>query len=146
MFLEVIIAPDYTEKAIELFKRIIELFPDTRRAESAEYYIQEMGGETGSTDASAAPQGEIYEKYHDRLVYSIPYDTEYSTQPVPIGIDVSDSILMTRYLIYENSCVYAIGSYTRNLDAAVKFLDWILEGRTGPVDSSTLEAETAQAD
>jgi len=46
------------EKAIELFKRIIELFPDTRRAESAEYYIQEMGGETGSTDASAAPQGE----------------------------------------------------------------------------------------
>ena len=108
--------------------------------------IEALGRSGRLIDLSSEPCRKIYETYKDRLVYSIPYDTEYSTQPVPIGIDVSDSILMTRYHIYENSCVYAIGSYTRNLDAAVKFLDWILEGRTGPVDSSALEAETAHAD
>ena len=84
----------------------------------------------------------LYEKYRDRLVYSIPYDTEYSTDPVPIGIDVSDSILMTKYHIYENSCVFSIGSYTRNLEACTEFLDWILEGKSGSVAQKILEAET----
>ena len=42
------------QKAIEIFQRIIELFPDTRRAESAEYYIQELGGaDTGANGATA---------------------------------------------------------------------------------------------
>ncbi len=45
------------DKAIELFQKIIELFPDTRRAESAEYYIQELGGSAGSAETDAAGTG-----------------------------------------------------------------------------------------
>ncbi|MBQ2626445.1 MAG: hypothetical protein IJG17_01585, partial [Eubacterium sp.] len=41
----------------ELFQKIIELFPDTRRAESAEYYIQELGGSAGSAETDAAGTG-----------------------------------------------------------------------------------------
>ncbi len=106
--------------------------------------MEALGKSGRLIDLSSEPCREIYERYKDRLVYSIPYDTEYSTEPVPIGIDVSDSILMTEYQIYEKSCVYAIGSYSRNIDAAARFLDWILEGRSGPVAPEILKAETEQ--
>lgn len=69
----------------------------------------------------------IYDRYKDRLVYSIPYDERYSTDPVPVGIDVSDSILMTQYHIFEQSCVFSISSYSRHIEACAAFLDWILE-------------------
>jgi hypothetical protein len=104
--------------------------------------IEALGKSGRLIDLSSEPCRELYEKYRDRLVYSIPYDTEYSTDPVPIGIDVSDSILMTKYHIYENSCVFSIGSYTRNLEACTEFLDWILEGKSGSVAQKILEAET----
>lgn len=104
--------------------------------------IEALGKSGRLIDLSSEPCRELYVKYRDRLVYSIPYDTEYSTDPVPIGIDVSDSILMTKYHIYENSCVFSIGSYTRNLEACTEFLDWILEGKSGSVAQKILEAET----
>lgn len=67
----------------------------------------------------------IREKYGDRFLYSVPYNTEYSTEPVPIGIDVSDSILMTQYHMYESGCALGIGAFSENIDAAEKFLDYI---------------------
>ncbi len=88
--------------------------------------IEALGKSGRLIDLSSEPCSSIYEKYKDRLVYSIPYDTEYSKDPVPVGIDVSDSILMTRYHIYENSCVFSIGSYSRNIPECERFLDWIL--------------------
>ncbi len=104
--------------------------------------IEALGRSGRLIDLSCEACSEIFEKYRDRLVYSLPYDTEYSTDPVPVGIDVSDSILMTRYHIYENSCVFSIGAYSRNIPEAAKFLDWILEGRSGPVEEQILMAET----
>ena len=104
--------------------------------------IEALGRSGRLLDLSAERCEEIYDRYRDRLVYSIPYDTSYSTEPVPIGIDVSDSILMTDYQIYENSCVFSIGYNSQNIEACAKFLDWILEGKSGPVEESILAAET----
>ena len=106
--------------------------------------IEALGRSGRLIDLSAdvADLKEIYQRYQDRLVYSIPYDTEYSTDPVPVGIDVSDSILMDEYHIYENSCVFSISSYSKNIEACKVFLDWILDGKSGPVDRKILEAET----
>lgn len=70
----------------------------------------------------------IYEKYKDRLIYSIPYDKEYSTEPVPVGIDISDSILMSEYHIYADGCALGIGAQSSNIEAVEKFLDYIYEG------------------
>ena len=70
----------------------------------------------------------IYEKYKDRLIYSIPYDKEYSTDPVPIGIDISDSILISRYHIYENGCALGIGAQSGRIEAVEKFLDYVCGG------------------
>ena len=70
----------------------------------------------------------IYEKYKARLIYSIPYDKEYSTDPVPIGIDISDSILISRYHIYENGCALGIGAQSGRIEAVEKFLDYVCGG------------------
>ncbi len=103
--------------------------------------MEALGKSGRLIDLSSDPCKRIYEKYQDRLVYSLPYDTAYSKEPVPIGIDVSDSILMSRFHIYENSCVFSIGSYSRNIEECEKFLDWILEGKKGPVDEEILRRE-----
>lgn len=110
--------------------------------------IEALGKSGRLLDLSSEPCRELFDRYQDRLVYSIPYDETYSAGPVPVGVDVSDSILMTDYHIYENSCVYSIGAYTRNFDAACQFLDWILKGKTGPVEKKTAgaEAETEETD
>ena len=70
----------------------------------------------------------IYEKYRDRLIYSIPYDKDYSTDPVPVGIDISDSILISRYHIYENGCALGIGAQSGRIEAVEKFLDYVCGG------------------
>jgi hypothetical protein len=68
----------------------------------------------------------LLEKYQDRLIYSKPYDETYGTDLVPVGIDISDSILMTRYQIYPDSCALGIGSNAEHLDALELFLEYIL--------------------
>ena len=68
----------------------------------------------------------VYAKYQDRLIYCEPYNEEYSSDPVPIGIDISDSTLVTRYHVYEGGCALGIGAYTSRPEAAEAFLAFIL--------------------
>lgn len=85
-------------------------------------------GESGRLlDLSSAKGKEFYEKYGSRLIYCTPYDTDYSEDQVPVGIDISDSILMTEYHLYEEAdgCALGIGAYASNLDAVMTFLDYI---------------------
>jgi hypothetical protein len=104
--------------------------------------MEALGKSGRLIDLSSDPCRQIYEKYQNRLVYSLPYDPGYSKEPVPVGIDVSDSLLMTEYHIYEDSCVYSISSLSRNLDAAFGFLDWILEDRNHTADQPKTQTET----
>ncbi|MCQ2500846.1 MAG: hypothetical protein MJ117_05825, partial [Lachnospiraceae bacterium] len=60
-----------------------------------------------------------------RFLYCEPFDEEYSTEPVAVGIDVSDSILMTKYHVYVNSCALGIGAKSGDLEAVETFLDYI---------------------
>ena len=83
-------------------------------------------GSTGRLlDLNRADCAALREKFGGRLLYAIPLDIEYSASPVPIGIDVSDSILATRYHLYENGCALGIGAGTRRLEAVEAFLDYI---------------------
>ena len=68
----------------------------------------------------------IYERYKDRLIYSVPYNTEYSTEPVPIGIDISDSALVTKYHMYEESCAIGIGAHSSHIEAVEQFLEYVM--------------------
>ena len=77
----------------------------------------------GSEECSA-----IREKYSDRLVYCTPYDEEYSEEQVPVGIDLSDSLLISKYHLYPSDCVLGISAYTGRLESAEMFLDFVLQG------------------
>lgn len=70
--------------------------------------------------------GSLAEKYADRLVYAVPNDTEYSTEPVPVGIDLSDTCLVTEYGIYESSCALGVSSLAPHLDKIEMFLEYVL--------------------
>ena len=72
---------------------------------------------------------EAFAPYADRFVTCIPYDEEYSRDPVPIGIDLSDSRLMREYGLYEDSCVLGVSAYTSRKEAVADFIAWaLLEG------------------
>ena len=64
-------------------------------------------------------------KYSDRIITCIPYDEEYSEEPVPVGIDVSDSLLCTKYHLYEGDCALGISAYTDRIESVETFLDFL---------------------
>lgn len=85
-------------------------------------------GESGRLlDLNSEECTSIREKYGDRFIYCKPYDEEYSTDEVPIGIDISDSLLMSREHIYAESCALGIGAGSGHLEAVEAFLDLIYE-------------------
>lgn len=69
---------------------------------------------------------DLFQKYEDRIIYCDPYDEDYGTSQVPVGIDVSDSLLVTKYSLYENDCVLGIGAYTKRPENVKSFLAFIL--------------------
>ena len=52
-----------------------------------------------------------------------PYDEEYSTEPVAVGIDISGSRLMTEYELYDDTCVLGVGAYTQHPEDVAAFLE-----------------------
>lgn len=89
--------------------------------------LEALGASGRLMDLNDERCASIMEKYGDRLVYCEPYDEDYKLDRVPVGIDISDSILMTEYNIYPDSCVLGIGSYAQHIDAVEQFLDYIFE-------------------
>ncbi|MCF0133073.1 MAG: hypothetical protein HUJ72_04335 [Blautia sp.] len=67
----------------------------------------------------------LMEKYSDRLVYCIPDPEMSEKERIPVGIDISDSILMTEYDLYENTCVLGVGANSENLEAVELYLEYI---------------------
>ncbi len=69
----------------------------------------------------------IKEKYADRFVYyTPPEDDEDFDGPIPVGIDISDSILVTEYHLYQDSCAIGIGAHSENLEEVEYFIDFVL--------------------
>lgn len=89
-------------------------------------------GESGRLlDLNAPECAAIREKYGDRFLYCRPYDDEYAKQyedgMVAVGIDVSDSILVSEYGVYTDSCAIGLGAGSERIAATEQFLDFILQ-------------------
>lgn len=70
----------------------------------------------------------IKKKYGDRFLYYEPVDEDGEKgEKIPVGIDLSDSILMTKYHIYADSCALGIGAKSKNLEEIEDFIDFVLE-------------------
>lgn len=87
--------------------------------------LEALGTSGRLLDLSREECASIAEKYGDKFIYALPNDTEYSTEPVPVGIDISDSLLMTKYHIYLDSCAIGIGANSHRIQAVEQFLDYI---------------------
>ena len=75
---------------------------------------------------------EILKKYGDRLVWYEPPEDADETEPVPVGIDLSDSLLVTRYKLYPGDCALGVSAQSGRIDAVLAFLECVLEeGTTG---------------
>lgn len=79
-------------------------------------------------DLSRPEAGTLAERYADRLVYAVPANPDYGTSPVPIGVDLSDTRLVTDFHIYENSCALGLSANCPHPDAVARFLDYVLSG------------------
>ncbi len=90
--------------------------------------LQAVGSSGRLLDLGSEECSAIREKYSDRLVYCTPYDEEYSEEQVPVGIDLSDSLLISKYHLYPSDCVLGISAYTGRLESAEMFLDFVLQG------------------
>ncbi len=90
--------------------------------------IQKLGERGRLLDLSAPEASELMAKYSDRLIYAMPEDQSYSQEPVPIGIDLSDTVLVSKYHIYKDSCAVGVGAHCPHMDAVLKFLEFVTEG------------------
>lgn len=85
-------------------------------------------GQTGRLmDLNSEEAASIKEKYEDRFVYYEGTDNDGNEVSYPVGIDVSDSILMTQYQIYGRTCALGLGYKSSNVEATEKFLEYILK-------------------
>ena len=89
--------------------------------------LQKLGERGRLLDLSRPEASEIMSRYEDRLIYATPLDEEYSTEPVPIGIDLSDTQLVSNYHIYGDSCAIGVSANCPHMDAVLKFLSFVLE-------------------
>ena len=85
-------------------------------------------GKTGRLlDLESDACSSIRAKYGDRFLYAVPLDKEYSTGEVPVGIDISDSRLVTEYGIYSEPCAIGICALSDNVESVEWFLDFLFK-------------------
>ena len=85
-------------------------------------------GQTGRLlDLNSPECASIREKYGDRFLYAVPLDEEYSTEEIPVCIDISDSRLVREYGIYSEPCALGIGALSDNVESVELFLDFLFE-------------------
>ena len=90
--------------------------------------LEVLGARGRLLDLSRPEAGGLAEKYAGRLVYAVPANADYSTDPVPVGIDLSDTRLVTDFRAYEGSCALGVSANCPHIDAVERFLDYVLSG------------------
>ena len=88
--------------------------------------LKKIGSSGRLLDLTDDRVNDLLKKYEDRIVFCDPYDEDYSTSQVPVGITISDSLLVTKYNLYEGDCVLGIGAYTKRPESVKSFLEFIL--------------------
>lgn len=64
----------------------------------------------------------LLDRYADRVIYFQSVDG-----PIPVGFDISDSLLITRYRVYPERCAIGICAHSGNLDTIALFLKFVLQ-------------------
>ena len=89
--------------------------------------LQGIGSSGRLMDLRDVSGADLTDRYADRLVSCVPRDGAYKNQEVPVGIDLSDSLLVTKYHLYPDDCVLGIGAFSKRPESVRLFLDFILK-------------------
>lgn len=69
----------------------------------------------------------LRERYADRLVWYTPDADAENTEPIAVGIDVSDSLLVTKYRVYSSDCALGVAAHSKNIKEVGDFLRFIFQ-------------------
>lgn len=89
--------------------------------------LQVMGTTGRLMDLDDERVRKISEQYGDRLIYCEPSDEDYGKETVPIGIDLSDSILIEKNQAYTEDAALGINALASHIDQIEVFLAYIFE-------------------
>lgn len=64
----------------------------------------------------------LLDRYADRVIWFQGQDG-----PIPVGFDLSDSSLITRYHLYPEGCALGICAHAENPEVIARFLEFVLE-------------------
>lgn len=71
---------------------------------------------------------DVFQKYAERLVYVMPNEmSDYSDEPVPVGIDLAGTALVGKGLPYEDDAVLGVNALAQHPDQAEVFLSYLFE-------------------
>lgn len=87
--------------------------------------LQALGSSGRLLDLTSDKAEGLADLYAERLVTCVPNDQESNGDEVTVGIDVSDSLLVTKYGLYSGDCVLGVGAKAGHIDAVKTFLDFI---------------------
>lgn len=76
-------------------------------------------------DLSAGAAADLFAPYEDLFVYVLPYDETYSKSEVPVGIDLTESPLVTEYGLYKEGCVLGLSAYSQHPEEVIRFLEYL---------------------
>ena len=121
-------------------------------AESGDLDFLVMGkealAETGSSgrllDLRSEGCEKLMEQYDSRIVTCVPADEEAPQEEIPIGIDLSDSVLISRYHLYPENCAIGICANTKRLEAVETFLAFLAEEEEDLPEQMNVELQTEQ--
>lgn len=65
----------------------------------------------------------VYERYADRLIFF----ESAEEGSIPVGIDLSDSLLVTKYGLYAEGCALGVGAHSENVDVVALFIEFLLQ-------------------
>jgi len=84
-------------------------------------------GQTGRLmDLNSEEAAPLKAKYEDRFLYYEGTDEEGNPVSYPVGIDITDSILMTDYHLYGKTCALGVGYKSEHVSEVEKFLEFVL--------------------
>lgn len=89
--------------------------------------LQAIGASGRLMDLESEQVRTIYKRYEDRLVYCKPLEEDYGKEYVPIGIDLSGTVLTGEDGAYIDGAVLGINALAPHPERVEIFLSYLFE-------------------
>ncbi len=88
-------------------------------------YLQTIGASGRLMDLRDNRTASLFEKYHDRLIFSVPLEEKNGSEAIPIGIDLTGSILTEQIGAYPMGAALGINALSPHPEEAAAFLSYL---------------------